>query len=192
MQRFYDPTSGIIAMNGTDISIVSPDKYRQQISLVQQEPPLYMGSVRDNILLGTAGENHQVSEADICEACCQADAWNFILSLPEGLDTPCGTRGTPKFSGGQRQRIALARALICRPRVLLLNEATSALDAQSQQVVQKTLDAAAAARTTIAVAHRLSTIHRADVIFVVNGGRIGESGSHEEYLNGQLGYSCAV
>lgn len=188
VQRFYDPTSGIIAMNGTDISTVSPDQYRQQISLVQQEPPLYMGTVRDNILLGTAGENHQASEDDICEACRQADAWDFISSLPEGLDTPCGTRGTPQFSGGQRQRIALARALIRRPRVLLLDEATSALDAQSEQVVQKALDAAAAARTTIAVAHRLSTIRRADVIFVVNGGRIVESGSHEELVRARGRY----
>jgi ATP-binding cassette subfamily B (MDR/TAP) protein 1 len=176
LERFYDPTSGRITMNGDDISLMSPKQYRNCMSLVQQEPPLYIGSVRQNI---TIGLDYEPSEAEILEACRQANALDFITSLPEGLATPCGSRGL-QFSGGQRQRIAVARALIRKPSLLLLDEATSALDTQSEQVVQKALDQAAAGRTTVAVAHRLSTIRHADVIFVIEDGKIEETGTHEE------------
>ena len=178
LQRFYDPATGRILMNEDDISRLSPSLYRACMSLVQQEPPLYMGSVRQNIMLGL---DYEPSEAKIDEACRQANVRDFVTSLPEGLNTPCGTKGT-QFSGGQRQRIALARALIRRPRLLVLDEATSALDTQSEKLVQEALKGAQSSRTTIAVAHRLSTIRDADVIFVVEDGRIAESGTHEELL----------
>lgn len=149
--RFYDPMSGCITLHDQDIRLMSPKLYRRYMSLVQQEPPLYLGSVRENIALGL---EHEPSDAEIQEACRQANVLEFVSSLPEGLQTPCGSKGL-QFSGGQRQRIAIARALIRQPRLLLLDEATSALDTQSERVVQKALDEAALTRTTIAVAHRL-------------------------------------
>ncbi|KAK4988078.1 hypothetical protein LTR50_004194 [Elasticomyces elasticus] len=176
LERFYDPTSGRITLNGDDISLMSPHAYRRYMSLVQQEPPLYLGSVRENIAIGL---EYEPSEEEVQEACRQANALDFISSLPEGLNTPCGSKGL-QFSGGQRQRIAVARALIRKPRLLLLDEATSALDTQSERIVQKALDEAALSRTTIAVAHRLSTVRHADVIFVIEDGKIAEIGTHEE------------
>ncbi|KAK5111337.1 hypothetical protein LTR62_005177 [Meristemomyces frigidus] len=176
LERFYDPTSGRITLNNVDITEMSPHKYRRYMSLVQQEPPLYLGSVRDNIAIGL---EHEPSEEEVKEACRQANALEFVDSLPEGLNTPCGSKGL-QFSGGQRQRIAVARALIRNPRLLLLDEATSALDTQSERVIQKALDEAAASRTTVAVAHRLSTIRHASTIYVVQDGRIAEQGTHEE------------
>ncbi|KAM0560096.1 hypothetical protein ACHAPJ_004056 [Fusarium lateritium] len=176
IERFYDPSSGRITLNDQDVSAMSPVLYRQHMSLVQQEPPLYPGSVRDNIAIGL---DYEPSDEEMREACRQANALDFVVSLPEGLNTPCGSRGL-QFSGGQRQRIAVARALIRKPRLLLLDEATSALDTQSEQVVQQALDEAASSRTTIAVAHRLSTIRHADVIFVIEDGKIAEMGTHEE------------
>jgi ATP-binding cassette subfamily B (MDR/TAP) protein 1 len=149
--RFYDPSSGRITIADEDITHLSPELYRRHMSLVQQEPPLYLGTVRDNIALGLASAP---SAQQIEDACRAANAWSFIASLPEGLDTQCGSRGL-QFSGGQRQRIAIARALVREPRLLLLDEATSALDTQSERVVQKALDEAALTRTTVAVAHRL-------------------------------------
>lgn len=176
LERFYDPTSGRITLNGDDISLMSPFAYRRYMSLVQQEPPLYLGSVRENIAIGL---EYEPSEEEVHEACRQANALDFVSSLPEGLNTPCGSKGL-QFSGGQRQRIAVARALIRKPRLLLLDEATSALDTQSERIVQKALDEVALGRTTIAVAHRLSTIRHADVIFVMEDGKIAEIGTHEE------------
>lgn len=149
--RFYDPSSGRITIADEDITRLSPELYRRHMSLVQQEPPLYLGTVRENIALGLASAP---SAQQIEDACRAANAWAFIASLPEGLDTQCGSRGL-QFSGGQRQRIAIARALVREPRLLLLDEATSALDTQSERVVQKALDEAALTRTTVAVAHRL-------------------------------------
>ena len=176
LERFYDPTSGRITLNGDDIASMSPFRYRRYMSMVQQEPPLYLGSVRENIAIGL---EHEPSDEEVNEACRQANALDFVSSLPEGLNTPCGSKGL-QFSGGQRQRIAVARALIRKPRLLLLDEATSALDTQSERIVQKALDEAASSRTTIAVAHRLSTIRHADVIFVIEDGKVAETGTHEE------------
>nr|POE66216.1 leptomycin b resistance protein pmd1 [Quercus suber] len=176
LQRFYDPTAGTISLGHKDITSMSPRLYREYMSLVQQEPTLYQGSVRDNISLGLS---YVPTDNEILDACRQANALEFVSSLPEGLSTPCGSKGS-QFSGGQRQRIAIARALIRKPRLLLLDEATSALDTQSERIVQQTLDEAAATRTTIAVAHRLSTIQHADIIFVFSDGRIVERGTHHE------------
>lgn len=176
LERFYDPIAGRICLAHKDVALMSPRLYRGHMSLVQQEPTLYQGSGRENVSLGL---DFEPSEDQIKEACRKANALDFVISLPEGFDTPCGSRGM-QFSGGQRQRIAIARALIRDPRVLLLDEATSALDTQSERLVQAALDEAAVSRTTIAVAHRLSTIRNADVIFVFANGRIAEMGTHVE------------
>lgn len=178
LERFYDPTDGDISFAGNPISTYSPRLYRQNISLVQQEPTLYSGSVFENISLG---REDVATEAQVMEACRQANALEFIESLPDGFQTACGNRGL-QFSGGQKQRIAIARALIRKPRLLLLDEATSALDTQSERIVQEALDQAKEGRTTIAVAHRLSTIKHADVIFVFSDGRVVEKGTHGELV----------
>ncbi|PNY26307.1 Leptomycin B resistance protein pmd1 [Tolypocladium capitatum] len=180
LQRFYDPVAGTLRANGQDIAGLDRCRYRRDMAIVQQEPVLYQGSIRDNISLGV--EVGDPSEADVTAACKSANVWDFVASLPQGLDTPCGTQGL-SLSGGQRQRIAIARALIRRPRLLLLDEATSALDTESEKVVKEALDRAAAGRTTVAVAHRLSTIRDADLIVVFAKGRIVERGTHDELLD---------
>ncbi|KAI0399242.1 ABC transporter [Xylaria palmicola] len=179
LERFYDPLSGGVYIDGKEISSLNIKQYRSYIALVSQEPTLYQGTVKDNILLGTSQED--VSDEAVEHACREANIYDFIMSLPEGLNTVVGTKGA-LLSGGQKQRIAIARALIREPRILLLDEATSALDSESEHVVQAALDAAAQGRTTIAVAHRLSTIQRADVIYVFDQGRVVEQGTHAELM----------
>lgn len=180
LQRFYDPVTGEIRADGQDIKTYDRCLYRREVALVQQEPVLYQGSIRENIALGI--EKGEPSDDDIIEACKQANAWDFVSSLPEGLSTSCGSQGL-SLSGGQRQRIAIARALIRKPRLLLLDEATSALDTESEKVVKEALDRAAAGRTTIAVAHRLSTIRDANTIAVFAKGKIVERGTHDELVS---------
>ncbi|PLB53566.1 P-loop containing nucleoside triphosphate hydrolase protein [Aspergillus steynii IBT 23096] len=178
LERYYDPTAGLIRLGNDDIKRFSPKLYRAHLSLVQQEPRLYPGSVKENILLGMESD---ASEDYLVGAAKQANLLDFIMSLPDGFETSCGSQGS-SFSGGQKQRIAIARALIRNPRVLLLDEATSALDTESERLVQEALDRAdqSSGRTTIAVAHRLSTIRNADIIFVFSNGKIVEAGNHEE------------
>ncbi|OAG00999.1 P-loop containing nucleoside triphosphate hydrolase protein [Paraphaeosphaeria sporulosa] len=177
-ERFYDPTSGCITCDGSTLLDLCPRKYRSHVSLVQQEPVLYQGSIRDNIAMGV---DNEVTEAQIEDAAKQANIYTFVASLPNGFNTMCGSRGT-QLSGGQRQRIAIARALIRQPRLLLLDEATSALDTESEKIVQAALEKVKDGRTTIAVAHRLSTIKDADVIVVFSKGRVAEVGTHKELL----------
>ncbi|ERT02028.1 ATP-binding protein cassette, subfamily B (MDR/TAP), member 1 [Sporothrix schenckii 1099-18] len=181
LERFYDPLAGGIYLDGKEISTLNVNEYRKGIALVSQEPTLYMGTIKENILLG-AIDDKQVSDADVEFACREANIYDFIMSLPDGFNTLVGSKGT-LLSGGQKQRIAIARALIRDPKILLLDEATSALDSESEKVVQAALDKAAKGRTTIAVAHRLSTIQKADIIYVFDQGRIVEKGTHTELMH---------
>ena len=181
IERFYDPHTGSILFDGEDISTLNINEYRKHIALVSQEPTLYQGTIRENILLGSSVDPDSVSSEDIEQACRQANIWTFINSLPDGMNTDLGNKGV-MLSGGQKQRVAIARALVRNPKVLLLDEATSALDSESEKIVQAALDQAAKGRTTVAVAHRLSTIQRADRIYVFEGGKIVEQGRHQQLL----------
>jgi len=178
LERFYDPLAGGIFIDSKEISSLNINEYRSFIALVSQEPTLYQGTIRENILLGAP---HDVTDEQISFACQEANIFEFILSLPDGFNTVVGSKGA-LLSGGQKQRIAIARALIRDPKILLLDEATSALDSESEHVVQAALDKAAKGRTTIAVAHRLSTIQNADIIYVFDQGRIVEQGTHSELM----------
>ncbi|KAK9477912.1 P-loop containing nucleoside triphosphate hydrolase protein [Lipomyces japonicus] len=184
MESFYTPLAGEILLDGKDISEFNINRYREQIALVSQEPTLYSGTIKENIQLGSVEE---VTDEQIYDVCKQANIHDFIMSLPDGYETLCGSKGS-LLSGGQKQRIAIARALIREPKILLLDEATSALDSESEKIVQEALDNAAAGRTTIAIAHRLSTIQKADVIYVFENGKVLESGTHQELLANKSKY----
>ncbi|WVR08476.1 hypothetical protein IAU60_005531 [Kwoniella sp. DSM 27419] len=187
LERFYDPLIGRVTLDGIDIKDLNVTSYREQVALVSQEPTLYAGSVRFNILLGAVKPVEQVTEEEIIAACKDANIYDFIMSLPDGFDTEVGGKGS-QLSGGQKQRIAIARALIRNPKVLLLDEATSALDSQSEKVVQEALDKAARGRTTIAIAHRLSSIQHSDQIYYFSEGKVAERGTHQELLAKRGGY----
>ncbi|KAK5009224.1 GTPase-activating protein [Cryomyces antarcticus] len=179
LERFYDPLAGGIYIDNRPITALNINSYRSYLALVSQEPTLYQGTIRENVLLGS--DRADVPEAAIEQACRDANIYDFIVSLPDGFATVVGSKGS-MLSGGQKQRVAIARALLRNPTVLLLDEATSALDSESEKVVQAALDKAAKGRTTIAVAHRLSTIQKADMIYVFDQGRIVENGTHQELL----------
>ncbi|CAG8035394.1 unnamed protein product [Penicillium salamii] len=185
LERFYDSLSGGIFVDDKNITDLNVNSYRSHIALVSQEPTLYQGTIKENILLGTPNEDP--SEEELFKACRDANIYDFIMSLPEGFNTVVGSKGG-MLSGGQKQRVAIARALLRNPKILLLDEATSALDSESEKVVQAALDAAARGRTTIAVAHRLSTIQKADIIYVFDQGKIIESGTHTELLRNKGRY----
>ncbi|KAJ3253311.1 GTPase-activating protein [Boothiomyces macroporosus] len=176
IERFYDPTFGKILMDGNQITFLDVQSYRKQIGLVSQEPNLFNASIRDNIALGL---DYNPTQEELDEACRKANIYEFIMGLPDKYDTQVGFKGG-QLSGGQKQRIAIARALIRNPKILLLDEATSALDAESEKVVQEALDAASKGRTTIAIAHRLSSIQHADMIYVFGEGKVLEKGTHAE------------
>lgn len=189
LERFYDPLVGGIYVDGKEISSLNLNDYRSFVALVSQEPTLYQGTIRENVLLGA--DHEDVTDSEIEFACREANIYDFIMSLPDGFSTVVGSKGS-MLSGGQKQRIAIARALLRDPKILLLDEATSALDSESEHVVQVALDKAAKGRTTIAVAHRLSTIQKADVIYVFDQGRIVESGTHTELMQKGGRYSELV
>lgn len=180
LSRFYDPISGSIRAGGVRLPDWSLSSLRGRMALVSQDASLFQGSIRWNISLGCSNSD-SIREQDVRAACKRAGILDFIDSLPAGLDTDIGMHGS-QLSGGQRQRICIARALLRDPEVLLLDEATSALDAKSEAAVQETLSRAADGRTTIVVAHRLSTIRTADVIYVIEDGQIVEFGSHAQLL----------
>jgi len=175
--RFYDPNCGRILIDGHDIRDVKLRSLREQIGIVPQETALFSGSVRDNIRYGKLDAIEDAVEA----AARAANAHDFILQLPEGYDTLVGERGV-KLSGGQRQRVAIARALLKNPRILILDEATSSLDTESELAVQEALERLMRDRTTFVIAHRLSTITSADWIAVLDAGRIVEQGTHADLL----------
>ena len=177
LYRFYDVDAGRVLFEGVDVRDLALADLRGALAMVAQEPVLFSGSIRDNISYGKKG----ATDDEIVQAAKDANAHDFITSFPEGYGTVIGERGT-KLSGGQKQRIALARALIANPRVLILDEATSNLDAESEAAVQTALARIMADRTTIIVAHRLSTVRDADRIIVIEGARIVEQGAHEELM----------
>jgi ABC transporter fused permease/ATP-binding protein len=177
LYRFYDVDAGRVLFEGTDVRELKLSELRRALAMVAQEPVLFSGTIRDNIAYGRAG----AGEADIIAAAKDAFAHDFITGFPDGYETIVGERGT-KLSGGQKQRIALARALLANPRVLILDEATSNLDAESEAAVQAALARQMKDRTTIIVAHRLSTVRNADRIVVVDDARIVEQGQHDELM----------
>nr|VDD35366.1 unnamed protein product [Brassica oleracea] len=180
LQRFYDPDSGHITLDGVELKKLQLKWLRKQMGLVGQEPVLFNDTIRANIAYGKGGE--EATEAEIVAASELCNAHKFISSIQQGYDTVVGERGI-QLSGGQKQRVAIARAIVKEPKILLLDEATSALDAESERVVQDALDQVMVNRTTIVVAHRLSTIKNADVIAVVKNGVIAEKGTHETLMN---------
>ena len=175
--RFHDPTRGRILVNGTDLRDLKLRTYRDLLAVVHQDVFLFDGSVRDNIAYG----RHDASAADVEDAARRANAHEFIARLPDGYDTFVGERGV-KLSGGQQQRLAIARAILAEPQILILDEATSNLDTESEQLIQASMASLLAGRTTFVIAHRLSTIHRADLILLMEEGRIAERGTHEELM----------
>ncbi|KAK7259123.1 hypothetical protein RIF29_24721 [Crotalaria pallida] len=188
LQRFYDPDSGQITLDGVDIQNLQLKWLRQQMGLVSQEPVLFNDTIRANIAYGKEGN---ATEAEILAAAELANAHGFISASQQGYDTIVGERGI-QLSGGQKQRVAIARAIIKSPKILLLDEATSALDAESERVVQDALDKVMVSRTTLVVAHRLSTIKNADVIAVVKDGVIVEKGRHETLINIKDGFYASL
>jgi ATP-binding cassette, subfamily B, bacterial len=175
LMRFYPVTEGKVSVDGNDIQSYNLTGYRHNIGVVPQEVILFGGTIEENIAYGKPG----ASLEEIKDAARKANAFDFIESFPEGFKTLVGERGV-KLSGGQRQRIAIARAILKDPAILILDEATSSLDAQSEVLVQQALEKLMEGRTTIVIAHRLSTIKKVDRIFVINDGRLAEMGSHAE------------
>lgn len=177
LPRFYEVTEGRILVDGKDIRTVTMQSLRQQIGIVPQETVLFNGTVYDNILYGRL----DATEAEVVAAAKAANAHSFIDKMPDKYQTQIGERGA-KLSGGQRQRISIARAILKDPRILVLDEATSALDTESEKLVQQALDKLMIGRTSFVIAHRLSTVQRADMIVVLDKGRIVEQGTHNELL----------
>ncbi|TVT43639.1 ATP-binding cassette domain-containing protein [Hymenobacter setariae] len=175
LMQFYPLSGGRIVVDGHDVADYDLTALRSHIGIVPQETLLFGGTIRDNIAYGKPGATDQ----EIIEAARRANAWQFISAFPESLDTVVGDRGI-KLSGGQRQRVAIARAILKNPAILILDEATSSLDSESEKLVQGALDELMQNRTSLIIAHRLSTIRKVDKILVIDGGRIVEAGSHDE------------
>ncbi|EYE92429.1 ABC transporter ATP-binding protein [Aspergillus ruber CBS 135680] len=190
LERFYRPAQGSVVIDGTDITRQLDTSFRDDIALVPQENVMFEGSVAFNIGLG-AKPNHEPSQAEIETACKMANIHDVITSLPQGYDTLCSHDGK-QFSGGQRQRLSIARALVRKPRMLLLDESTSALDVESEKRIQEALATLAGRTTVVAIAHRLNTIHRADCIFLIEDGVCVEQGTHTELIQRSETYRTSV
>jgi ABC-type multidrug transport system fused ATPase/permease subunit len=176
--KFYDPTTGQVKFDGRDSRSFPVTSLRSQMAIVMQDVFLFGGTIRENIAYGRTG----ASEDEIIEAAIQANAYDFIQSFPDKLDTVVGERGV-QLSGGQRQRIAIARAVLKNPKILILDEATSSLDSESERLVQEALEKLMKGRTSVVIAHRLATVRKADMIIVLNEGTIVEQGTHSELLS---------
>ena len=185
--RFHDPTRGRLLLNGTDIRNFRLRTYRNLLAIVQQDVFLFDGSVRDNIAYG----RHDATDAEIEDAAQRANAHEFIVNLPERYETFIGERGV-KLSGGQQQRLAIARAILASPQILILDEATSNLDTESEELIQASMATLLAGRTTFVIAHRLSTIRRADLILLLEDGSIIERGTHAELMARRGTYNAMV
>lgn len=190
VERLYMPKSGAVLVNGVDVTRQQGVVFREDISLVPQESTLFSGTIEFNVALG-ARPGQKVTKEQIEEACKLANIHDVIMGLPDGYQTLCGPNGN-QFSGGQKQRLSIARALIREPKLLILDEPTSALDAQSEKLLQDGLDKAAKGITVIAIAHRLNTIRKADRIFLIEGGKCVDQGSHEELMARSLSYKTNV
>jgi ATP-binding cassette subfamily B protein/subfamily B ATP-binding cassette protein MsbA len=175
--RFYDPQAGSISLDGRDLREIDLASYRSLLGIVEQDVFLFDGTVRENI----AYAKRRVSTAEIRQAAQAAAAEEFIVLLPDGYETRIGERGV-KLSGGQRQRLAIARALLADPRILILDEATSNLDSESERLIQQSLARLMKGRTSFVIAHRLSTIANSDLIVVLEQGRVIETGTHKQLL----------
>ena len=176
--RFYDVNSGSILIDDKNVSEYSLTRLRENMAIVPQDVILFGGTIRENIAYGKPN----ASQDEIEEAAKKANAHSFIESFPEKYNTLVGERGV-KLSGGQRQRIAIARAVLKNPSILILDEATSSLDSESERLVQEALDTLMEGRTSLIIAHRLSTIRNADKIVVLDKGKVAELGTHQELLN---------
>lgn len=186
VQRMYRPTGGAVEIDGVNICAREGTDFRDDIAVVPQDCALFDGTIRFNVSLG-ARPGQVASDEDIEAACRLANIHDTIVSLPNGYDTECGPNGS-RLSGGQRQRLAIARALVRQPRLLLLDESTSALDAESERALQEGLERASRGITVIAITHRLHTVRKADVIFVVEGGQVVDKGKHEELVERSESY----
>ncbi|HEX5363004.1 MAG TPA: ATP-binding cassette domain-containing protein, partial [Gallionella sp.] len=181
--RFYDVSEGAIRIDGVDIRSLPVAEYRRHIGLVLQEPFLFFGTIAENIAYGKP----EATRAEIVAAARAAHAHEFILRLPQGYDSLVGERGQG-LSGGERQRISIARALLIDPRILILDEATSSVDSTTEKEIQKALDNLVQGRTTIAIAHRLSTLRKADRLVVMDRGQVVEVGNHDALMARQGAY----
>lgn len=182
--RFYDTTQGVVLVDGIDVRSVTQESLRKQIALVLQDTFLFNGTLRENIAYG----NLDATEEEVEQAARAANAHDFIISMPDGYETQIGERGI-KLSGGQRQRVAIARAILSNPKILILDEATSSVDSESEYLIHKAMDSLMQGRTTFVIAHRLSTIKHADSIITLQGGRVVETGDHKTLIEADGAYS---
>ena len=176
--RFYDVTGGRVLVDGVDVRTLETGHFRRQLGMVLQEPYLFHGSIMENIRYGHA----EALPEEVIEAAKAANAHDFVVKLPQGYDTVVGERGQ-NLSGGERQRVSIARAILHNPRILILDEATSSVDTETERKIQEAMDRLVAGRTVFAIAHRLSTLHKASRLFVMNEGQLVEAGTHEELLS---------